>query len=80
MDTQEVDGNPREGDGNANQGVDSVAVEGDRHQEDGAQAEHHRVQQSQLWREKPGRDAVSNNDTFIFNIISPPAQCFKGSV
>lgn len=49
MDAQEVDGNSRQGDGDADQGIDGVAVQRDHHQENGAQAEHHGVQQRELW-------------------------------
>lgn len=48
VDAQEVDRNPWQGDGDANQRIDGVAVKRDHHQENGAQAEHHRVQQRQL--------------------------------
>lgn len=40
----EVDGNPRQGNANANQRVDGVAVEWDHHQEEGTQAEDHWVE------------------------------------
>lgn len=40
----EVDGNPRQGNGNANHRVDGVAVERDHHQEEGTQAEDHWVE------------------------------------
>lgn len=43
VDTQEVDWNTRQGNGNADQGVDGVAVERNCHQENGTEAEHHRV-------------------------------------
>lgn len=58
VDAQEVDGNPGQGDGDADQRVDGVAVEGDRHQEHGTQTEETRVQQGQLWRDTPGRGST----------------------
>lgn len=48
VDAQEVDGDPWQRDGDANEGVDRVAVERHRHQEDGAAAEHHREEERQL--------------------------------
>lgn len=53
VDSQEVDGDPRQGDGYANQRVDGVAVQRHGHQEDAAQAEHHREGQRELWRRRP---------------------------
>lgn len=53
VDPQEVDGDPRQGDGYANQRVDGVAVQRHGHQEDAAQAEHHREGQRELWRRRP---------------------------
>lgn len=48
VNAQEVDGQPRQSDGDADQGVERVAVERHGHQENGAHAEHQRVQQAQL--------------------------------
>ena len=48
MDTKEVDRHTGEGNADAYEGVDGVAVEGHCHQEHGAHAEHHGVQQRQL--------------------------------
>lgn len=53
MDPQEVDGDPRQCDADADQGVDGVAVQRHGHQEDAAQAEDHGVGQRQLWRGRP---------------------------
>lgn len=48
MHAHEVDGNARQGNGNADQRVDGVGVERDHHQEEGTQAEDHWVEQCQL--------------------------------
>lgn len=50
VDAQEVDGNTGQGDRNSDQGVERVAVERNRHEEDGTQAEQHRVEQCELQR------------------------------
>lgn len=71
VDAQEVDGNPGQGDADADQRVDGVAVEGDRHQENGAQTEEHRVQQGQLWRDNV--DRFKTSFLFVhFTIKGPP--------
>lgn len=44
MDTEEIDRNAGQRDGNANQRVDSVTVERNCHQENSTQTKHHRVQ------------------------------------
>lgn len=55
VNAQEVDGNARQRDGNAYQRVYGVAVERNRHQENGTHAEHQRVHQRQLQQAKDAR-------------------------
>lgn len=76
MDAQEVDGYPRQSDGNANQRIDGVTVERHSHQENSAKTKHHRVQQGQLqmvkWRERDDRQQ-NLSLCFIFeNIVTEP--------
>ena len=52
VNTQEVDGDSREGNPNANEGIDGVTKKGHYHQKQGAYAEHDGKKQAQLkWRE-----------------------------
>lgn len=48
INTQEVDGDPREGNPDANEGIDGVTEEGHNHQKQGAYAEHDGKKQAQL--------------------------------
>jgi len=48
VDAQVVDGHAGQRHADAHQGVDGVAVEGQHHQEDGAQAVDHREEQGEL--------------------------------
>ena len=48
INTQEGDGDPREGDSNANEGIDGVTEEGHNDQKQGAYAEHDGKKQAQL--------------------------------
>lgn len=52
---EEVDGHSRQGDANADQGVDGVTVQRHHHQEDGEDAENNGVEQTELWKEKRER-------------------------
>lgn len=52
---EEVDGHSRQGDADADQGVDGVTVQRHHHQEDGEDAENNGVEQTELWKEKRER-------------------------
>lgn len=52
-DDEEVEGQPRERDADADEGVDGIAVKWDSHQEDGAEAEDDGEEQAELERAGP---------------------------
>lgn len=56
---EEVDRNSWQGDADADQGVDGVAVEGHHHQEDGEEAENDGVDQAELWEGKTRDEDLS---------------------
>lgn len=70
---EEVDGNPWQGNPNADQGVDGVAVERHHHQEDGEDAENDGVEETELQedeerrglKEEPGFDGMFFGSVYV---------------